>query len=680
MRKKLEGGLTFFRQFNLVTIGAAIFLVILLSFLSFNKLKLDFENSRNEQIFELTQRVSYLDNLINNLARQVSILENECQHYDVNPLSSVSARETPLFQYLHQSTRTDYALDKLPTALTSITPGLLGKGDLHKKLQDKSFVYELGLQSRLALLFPCIKKEFPEITWVYAISDNDFVHIFPYVTSNDVQYDTTYESYDIFKMATPSHNPQRSIFVTPAYLDAGGAGLMVSIGKPYYMQEVFGGVLGIDITLSFLNEYVASVSSQEPGAQVFIVNEFDQVLASSGGLIPASDTVVSTLSQIAGFTTDTTHADTRYTLNGRPILSVAFSKVPWKIMYVPQESIWYQLEDGVVYFGLLLGITLLLLFLLFFTRHNFIKPARELANYIEQQSMNKQVQPEIHFAWRYWFELVRGSFEMNRRIIDKLDLSVKQKTRELLISNESLTKANAAKDKIFSVIAHDLRSPIQSLMNLLDMFNKGYVSVDEFNQYMISVKNSVKRTKLMLDDLLQWSLHNLSAKTIQLKKVVLNHVIQEMVAIYQPIAEEKSLKIVTENMPALALETDQSIIELVLRNLLMNAIKFSHRGGTITVSLNQYGGQVIIQVSDTGVGIAPEVMATLFSAGKTAGVGTSNEVGTGLGLSLCEGFLHKIGGKIWVESVQGHGSTFSFSIPVHEHTELLADSVAELLG
>lgn len=223
------------------------------------------------------------------------------------------------------------------------------------------------------------------------------------------------------------------------------------------------------------------------------------------------------------------------------------------------------------------------------------------------------------------------------------------------------------RDKMYSVIAHDLRSPMASIrmtLNLLVNVLSPDVIGPEMFELIDNANKETEETHDLLDNLLKWTKSQTGALHVAFQDFELNDVLPGVIDIFKMIAESKhitlNLDLGTEN---LEVHADKDMFNTIIRNFMSNAIKFSHENSSIDISVSHVDNFAKISVRDHGVGISQERIETLFSAG-TSTAGTRNEEGSGLGLQLCKDFAVKIGGDVTVESVQGEGSTFSVLIPI----------------
>jgi signal transduction histidine kinase len=234
---------------------------------------------------------------------------------------------------------------------------------------------------------------------------------------------------------------------------------------------------------------------------------------------------------------------------------------------------------------------------------------------------------------------------------------------------KQLIQLNADKDRFISILAHDLRSPFQSLVGITELLKTELRSytVEKIEEMVEMIYNTVARTYELLEDTLLWA-------SIQSKKITfspstanITEVMSEVIKIFEPNAHAKKISIRYTSDSGIYIKTDVYMFKAILRNLISNAIKFTKEDGKIEISALHTKSLSTIKVSDNGVGIEPDLLGKLFSfTPNKSTIGTANETGTGLGLLLCKEFVDKHGGKIWAESIVGKGTTVSFSIPDRE--------------
>jgi signal transduction histidine kinase len=239
-----------------------------------------------------------------------------------------------------------------------------------------------------------------------------------------------------------------------------------------------------------------------------------------------------------------------------------------------------------------------------------------------------------------------------------LEKVVDDRTREL-------TTANTVKDRLLSVISHDVKSPLNSLRGILRIYNTGDIKQEEFGKYALQIEDDLNRTGLLVENILHWTSSQMKGVQVRKESFDLHTVIEENVDLFRTIAANKGISIHHNAVRNTKVTTDRNVLNLVMRNLLANAIKYSHEGGEIQILVKIENQTLSIQVRDTGVGMDEKTMQiVLGNLGKLSAIGTGNEKGTGMGLALCREFVLKAGGQMTVESSQGKGSTFSVLMPV----------------
>ena len=246
---------------------------------------------------------------------------------------------------------------------------------------------------------------------------------------------------------------------------------------------------------------------------------------------------------------------------------------------------------------------------------------------------------------------------------------IAQQRDTVALQNRQLQKANDTKDKLFSIISHDLRSPIGSLRNLFDLIAENRISVNDFMTiFFPKLRHSVSSLYDTLDNLLQWSYSQMEGIKSNPEKIDIHSVIFDTIALFKEIAINKQITITPKVQEGISAYADLNQVRLVMRNLLNNAIKFTLAQGMIAISTSQQEGFVEIVVKDTGLGMTENQLKYLFDpATRLSTRGTSGERGTGLGLILCKEMIESNGGSIRVESTENHGSTFVVSLPISKH-------------
>jgi signal transduction histidine kinase len=243
-----------------------------------------------------------------------------------------------------------------------------------------------------------------------------------------------------------------------------------------------------------------------------------------------------------------------------------------------------------------------------------------------------------------------------------------QRQSELLIQrqNQELKELNAAKDRLFSLIAHDLRSPFNSILGYSELLlenAKGRFD-DETAVFTEIIKLSANSTLNLLDNLLDWAKSQTGQMNFNPDKIILNDIIQEIIEFFYPTAKIKNISINLLQSDNIEVYADANMLRTIIRNLIHNAIKFTNLNGEIVIYANILNNNVQVTVSDNGVGMDQATLDKLFKPDSNiVTLGTAKEKGSGLGLLICKEFIDKHHGKIWVFSEVGKGSDFKFSIP-----------------
>lgn len=235
-----------------------------------------------------------------------------------------------------------------------------------------------------------------------------------------------------------------------------------------------------------------------------------------------------------------------------------------------------------------------------------------------------------------------------------------------------LIELNATKDKFFSIIAHDLKSPFNSIVGFSEYLieqvkAKNYSKIDEITNIIL---NSSNRAMDLLSNLMAWSQLESGRMPFNPNNFDITILTDEVISLIRPNADQKSISIENKITLAPRVFGDKEMISTVLRNLLSNAIKFTESTGKITVLSTTEKSDLIVTISDNGIGISKERLEKIFTISENNSTpGTQKEKGTGLGLILCKEFIEKNNGRIWVESTPGIGTAFSFSLPLYSESE-----------
>lgn len=289
-----------------------------------------------------------------------------------------------------------------------------------------------------------------------------------------------------------------------------------------------------------------------------------------------------------------------------------------------------------------------------------------------QSTLNEKKQNEITFAFiicsiiiilLFLSLLLKQKNKLNILLQEK-NISIEKEKNLIEQRKNELVKLNETKSKLFSIVAHDLRSPIGNLQGLINMLESGIISRDEFLQQLPDLNIKVETLFGTIDNLLNWTFSQMEGIKAKLQKFNLYDLCNDVTAFLQPIAVKKNIELINTIQPTQLAFADKNQLEVVIRNLISNAIKFSSLNTAITINLITKPTEIIVQIKDQGIGIPDEKMKVLFeSKNSISNIGTQGEKGIGLGLIICKEFINNNGGKIWVERNEPQGSIFQFSLP-----------------
>ena len=258
--------------------------------------------------------------------------------------------------------------------------------------------------------------------------------------------------------------------------------------------------------------------------------------------------------------------------------------------------------------------------------------------------------------------LLANHYAKSYRNLEVMNVNLEKMVEE---RTGELRTANTVKDRLLSVVSHDIKSPLNLLLGILQTYNKGAISKEEFDHFAQHVETDLNKTTILVENILYWTTSQLKGMKISSEDFDLFHVVDENIQLFYTVASNKKISI-AHNIPKnFVISTDRDIINLVLRNLIANALKFSYEGGVITISASKTKSFFSISVRDQGVGMDKDTVQHLTEPNQNLSTsGTKNESGTGLGLALCREYLQQAGGQLTIESAKDKGSVFTILIPV----------------
>lgn len=258
---------------------------------------------------------------------------------------------------------------------------------------------------------------------------------------------------------------------------------------------------------------------------------------------------------------------------------------------------------------------------------------------------------------------------LKRKNTVKYTEELEEKNKQIQLQNDAileqthhLEEINKVKDRLFSIVSHDLKDSISSIKGFLDLLKDDSISKEEFNELIPELSENANNASLLLFNLLNWSKSQMQNLEPRPELINIQDIFHEKVKLIDQKLEQKRIVLIDETQRDFVY-ADESMIEIVIQNLLTNAVKFSRTGDIITISNKDYNGKSLLCIEDTGVGISKENIGKLFQNNNFTTIGTKNEKGTGLGLTICKELVELNKGRIWVESTINVGSKFYVELP-----------------
>ncbi|MEI7811236.1 MAG: hybrid sensor histidine kinase/response regulator [Ignavibacteria bacterium] len=250
----------------------------------------------------------------------------------------------------------------------------------------------------------------------------------------------------------------------------------------------------------------------------------------------------------------------------------------------------------------------------------------------------------------------------------KIQIDLKEAQYRLKKQNEEMKEIIANRDKLFYIIAHDLKSPFSGILGMTEMVSAGMdiFSKDELVEIGKSMHRSISNVYGLIENLLDWARMQKGQIEFNPKEIDIYKIVEQSISVVEQRVVQKGITISNEVSEELRINADENMFYVIIRNLIYNAVKFTAHKGEIKITANiSDGKEVIISVNDTGIGISADNLGKLFKIGETVkNKGTDGEPSTGLGLLLCTEYVKTHGGRIWAESEEGKGSTFHIALPI----------------
>ncbi|MFP4064069.1 MAG: ATP-binding protein [Bacteroidales bacterium] len=339
-----------------------------------------------------------------------------------------------------------------------------------------------------------------------------------------------------------------------------------------------------------------------------------------------------------------------------------FSQAPEPITYQVKSKEVYTLSEGVVLLMLTMDVTL----------------QNKVQEVVCPDNRTTAVMVKESEGWKlahgHWSQpdkdIGPGECVPYRLLLDRsrqLEEKVVQRTREICTQRDELKRLNETKNKLFSVIAHDLKSPFNSIIGFSEFLMKNLEEFppDRIREMLDIIHQQSKSTHSLLEHLLEWARSQTESITFRPETIHFRALLRKVMTSLEAPARDKEINFRCEIDENIRVKADKSMLQIILRNLLHNAIKFSYTGGEIRCRASLRGGNVIISIADDGVGMDNSSREKVQNGVQCEiTTGTANENGTGLGLILCREYIARHGSRLSVDSEPGKGSCFSFTLPV----------------
>jgi len=251
---------------------------------------------------------------------------------------------------------------------------------------------------------------------------------------------------------------------------------------------------------------------------------------------------------------------------------------------------------------------------------------------------------------------------------------VKLKNEIIKKQNQNLANINLVKDKLFSVVSHDLRGPILQVKGLLNLFQSGNVDDDELRMLTPKVQENLDKTLELVDNLLIWSKNQMQGFKVKPSQFKICQLVNDNITYFETQIVAKKQMVYNQILPEDLLFADREMINIIVRNLLSNAIKFTHDAGSITIYARQIESSMTVSIEDSGVGVNLDNLDKIFAFVNYSTPGTQNEKGSGVGLKLCKDLIELNNGIIWYECKPSGGSIFHFRLPYMPVQDATAES------
>jgi signal transduction histidine kinase len=262
------------------------------------------------------------------------------------------------------------------------------------------------------------------------------------------------------------------------------------------------------------------------------------------------------------------------------------------------------------------------------------------------------------------FTYLRDFYNAKRLVADERAIAISAKNKQILAQNQQLEKLNEEKNKLFSIVSHDLKAPLDSIRGYLELLSGNLLDEGDKEKIEEELLIQTKYTSDLLFNLMSWAKAQMHGVVVNLAPHNVQNMIDEIASNKKPAAARKGIKLTYSIDPALEVVCDKDMMHIIMRNLINNAIKFTNDGGEVYIKAAKKTDNLVLSVTDTGIGIPTENRDEIFTLKTRSTYGTNQEKGIGLGLMMCKEFIEYQHGEIWFESKYGIGTTFFVSLPL----------------
>jgi signal transduction histidine kinase/DNA-binding response OmpR family regulator len=571
----------------------------------------------------------------------------------------------------------------------------------------------------LDALFPSVLAQNPDAIATYYVNPNGFGRYYPAIDlAQLLPADYALDRDPVIVQATPPANPQRQTVWSPPYVDPVGQGLLVSASTPVYDHDQFRGITGIDVSLTRLIDHLNNIKPT-PGGYAFLVDRDGHLIAAppialkdiAGQGIIHENSITATLGlKLTDSPNDAFKQSLEAMRKGASqVDSIQFDGRQMFLAYAPLNNVGWSLgivapvnevtaqsasvgaairqgtDDTVRSTLLTMGIFFLLALLsIALLSRRLTQPITALVagtRAVASGDLNVTIpvtsRDELGLLARS-FNQMTGELGVARERLESwnqtLERTVEQRTIELATATAEAQEARAGaeqanklKSQFLANMSHELRTPLNSIINFTRILSAGIRGPVNEGQvdYLNRVWQSGQHLLGLINDILDLSKIEAGRMELYKEPLQIGDLVQSVMSTAIGLTKEKLIEMRQEVEPDLpAIEADHTRVRQVLLNLLSNAAKFTEEGA-ITVRVRREDDELIVQVADTGIGIAPEHLRSIFEEFRQAESASNRRYeGTGLGLAICRRFVELHNGRIWAESTPGVGSTFSFSLPI----------------